>query len=115
MLLRTRRRRKNGESTTRPSHLARKLLAQLIAESIGVYLLKTAPLVIAQMRELHAAVEARVNTGNGGPRRTKAQKERMERERRERMKPDRACRKPRTRRRRRIQSVAQGDIPNGAE
>jgi hypothetical protein len=88
MLLRIRKRRPTG-GTTRPSHLARKLLAQVISESIGVYLLREAPKVIAQMNELRQAVAALVNKKGtrGGPRRTKVQLEEMEKARRERMRP----------------------------
>jgi len=59
------------------SHLARKLLAQVISESVGVYLLSTAPKVIEHTHELRQAVAARINQKGtwGGPRKTKAQLE----------------------------------------
>src|SRR5262249_26918194 len=81
MLLAIRRRKPN--TTEPPSHLARKLLSQLIAESVGVFLLTTAPQVIEQTQELREAVRSRVNKKGtwGGPRKTKAQLEAMEKQR----------------------------------
>jgi hypothetical protein len=59
------------------SRLARDLLAQIIAEQIGVYLLRAARHVVEQLPELRRKVAARVNTGNGGPRMSKARLERI--------------------------------------